>query len=72
MCSEIDDIISSIDVNSVNSVDGTKEAFTQLFFECKVGKTPVIVERIVKDIDQVVKVTRFDGWQWTKTGEETL
>jgi type I restriction enzyme R subunit len=27
------------------------------------------VERIVKDIDQVVKVTRFDGWQWTKTGE---
>jgi type I restriction enzyme R subunit len=53
-------------------VDGTKEALTQLFFECKVDKTPVIVERVVKDIDQVVKVTRFDGWQWTKTGERDV
>lgn len=53
-------------------VDGTKEALTQLFFECKIAKTPVIVEQIVKDIDQVVKVTRFDGWQWTKTGERQI
>jgi len=53
-------------------IDGTKEALTQLFFECKVDKTPVIVEQIVKDIDQVVKVTRFDGWQWTKTGERQI
>lgn len=53
-------------------VDSTKEALTQLFMECKVDKTPVIVEQIVKDIDQVVKVTRFDGWQWTKTGERDI
>lgn len=53
-------------------VDGTKEALTQLFLECKVDKTPVIVEQIVKDIDHVVKVTRFDGWQWTKTGEREI
>src|SRR3989338_9063621 len=51
----------------VEPVDGTKEALTQLFLECKVDKTPIILEQIIKDIDQVVKVTRFDGWQWTKT-----
>jgi type I restriction enzyme, R subunit len=53
-------------------VDGTKEALTQLFLECKVDKTPIIVEQIVQDIDRVVKVTRFDGWQWTKTGERDI
>ena len=53
-------------------IDGTKEALTQLFLDCKVDKTPVIIEQIVKDIDQVVKVTRFDGWQWTKTGEREI
>ena len=53
-------------------VDGTKEALTQLFLECKVDKTPIILEQIIKDIDQVVKVTRFDGWQWTKTGERDI
>ena len=40
--------------------------------ECKVDKTPVIVEKIVNDVDEVVKVTRFDGWQWTKTGEREV
>lgn len=24
------------------------------------------------DIDSIVKVTRFDGWQWTKTGEREI
>ena len=53
-------------------IDDTKEALTKLFMECKVDKTPVIVEQIVQDIDDVVKVTRFDGWQWTKTGEREI
>ncbi|HII00833.1 TPA: type I restriction endonuclease subunit R [Methanosarcinaceae archaeon] len=53
-------------------VDDTKEALTKLFFECKIEKTPVIVEKIVSDIDNVVKYTRFDGWQWTDTGEKEI
>jgi len=53
-------------------VDGTKEALTQVFLECRVDKTPVIIEQIVKDIDQHVRITRFDGWQWTKTGEREI
>ena len=31
-------------------VDNTKEALTQLFMECKIEQTPVIVEKIVNDI----------------------
>ena len=27
--------------------------------------TPIIVERIVTDIDDIVKIVRFDGWQNT-------
>lgn len=53
-------------------VDNTKEALTQLFMECKIEQTPVIVEKIVNDIDSVVKYTRFEGWQWTDTGEKEI
>lgn len=53
-------------------VDDTKEALTKLFLECKVETTPVIVEKVVSDIDEVVRYTRFDGWQWTITGEKEI
>lgn len=53
-------------------VDNTKEALTKLFEECKVEKTPVIIKQIVEDIDDVVKVTRFEGWQWTTAGEREI
>jgi type I restriction enzyme, R subunit len=56
----------------VEPIDNTKEALTKLFLECKIDKTPVIIEQIVKDIDDHVKFTRFDGWQWTKTGEREI
>jgi len=53
-------------------VDNSKEALTKLFEECKVEKTPVIIKQIVEDIDNVVKVTRFEGWQWTNAGEREI
>ena len=56
----------------VQPVDNSKEALTQLFEECKVEKTPVIIKQIVEDIDDVVKVTRFEGWQWTISGEREI
>ena len=33
---------------------------------------PVIVERIVSDIDNIVKIVRFDGWQNTTAGRQEL
>ena len=53
-------------------VDNSKEALTKLFEECRVEKTPVIIKQIVEDIDDVVKVTRFEGWQWTIAGEREI
>jgi type I restriction enzyme R subunit len=33
---------------------------------------PIIVERIVDDIDGIVRLVRFDGWQNTHAGEREV
>ncbi|MBN1146132.1 MAG: HsdR family type I site-specific deoxyribonuclease [Anaerolineales bacterium] len=43
-------------------------ALTTLFEEARNQDTPVIVERIVEDIDEIVRLVRFDGWQDTHAG----
>ncbi len=45
-----------------------KAALTELFHELKITTTPAIVERIVNDIDEIVRMVRFDGWQNSSTG----
>jgi len=47
-------------------------ALTELFNEVKTQHTHVIVERIVGDIDTIVKQVRFDGWQATAQGEREV
>lgn len=49
-----------------------KAALTELFEEVRSKKTPIIVERIVNDIDAVVRVVRFEGWQRTHAGEREV
>lgn len=49
-----------------------KAALTELFLELKTEDTPVIVERVVNDIDEIVRLIRFDGWQHTTTGEKLV
>lgn len=49
-----------------------KAALTELFEEVKNGDTPVMVERIVNDIDEIVRQVRFDGWQNTHAGEREV
>lgn len=55
-----------------NEIDKGKAALTELFNGVKNRKTPIIVERIVSDIDEIVKYVRFDGWQDTKTGRQEV
>jgi len=43
--------------------DRGKAALTELFNEVKTSETPVIVERIVAEIDEIVLVGPFPGWQ---------
>ena len=52
--------------------DKAKAALTELFIEVKTEDTPVIVERIVNDIDEIVRMVRFPGWQSTSAGEREV
>ncbi len=49
-----------------------KAALTELFQSIRNENTPVIVERIVNDIDGIVKIVRFPGWQNTPTGRREV
>ena len=60
------------EVVPAEEVDKGKAALTELFNGVKNNKTPIIVERIVTDIDDIVKIVRFDGWQNTKTGRQEV
>ncbi|MDE6748558.1 MAG: HsdR family type I site-specific deoxyribonuclease [Lachnospiraceae bacterium] len=53
-------------------IDKGKAALTELFNGVKNDKTPIIVERIVTDIDDIVKIVRFEGWQTTTTGKQEV
>ncbi|MGN6555546.1 MAG: type I restriction endonuclease subunit R, partial [Verrucomicrobiota bacterium] len=52
--------------------DRAKEALTDLFKDAKTKNTHIIVERIVTDIDDIVKKVRFPDWQRTNAGERLV
>ena len=60
------------EVVPAGEIDKGKAALTELFTSIKSEKTPVIVERIVNDIDEIVKIVRFDGWQDTVSGRREV
>ena len=49
-----------------------KAALTELFMELKTEETPAVVERIVSDIDSIVRIVRFPGWQKNVSGEREV
>ncbi|KZK75236.1 MAG: DEAD/DEAH box helicase [Pelodictyon luteolum] len=59
-------------VDPVDEQSKVKAALTELFAEVKNGNVPVVVERIVTDIDEIVRMVRFPGWQNTKAGEREV
>ena len=52
--------------------DRGKAALTELFQQVRTEKTPVMVERVVSDIDEIVRLVRFPGWQQTSAGEREV
>ena len=52
--------------------DRALAALTELFNEVKSKQTHVIVERVVADIDGIVKQVRFPDWQNTTQGEREV
>ena len=49
-----------------------KAALTELFEEARNDRTPIMVERVVNDIDDIVRHVRFEGWQATHSGEREV
>ena len=49
-----------------------KAALSELFLELKTDQTPAVVERIVNDIDGIVRMVSFPGWQTTSSGEREV
>ena len=49
-----------------------KAALTELFEEARNDRTPIMVERVVNDIDEIVRHVRFEGWQTTHAGERQV
>lgn len=60
------------EVVPADEIDKGKAALTELFHGVKNQNTPIIVERIVADIDSIVKLVRFDGWQSTTAGKQEV
>jgi type I restriction enzyme, R subunit len=52
--------------------DRARAALTDLFDDVRTGDTPIIVERVVNDIDEIVRTVRFPGWQTTAQGEREV
>jgi type I restriction enzyme R subunit len=52
--------------------DRGKAALTELFEEVRNADTPIIVERLVGKIDEIVRFVRFPGWQNTSAGEREV
>lgn len=60
------------DIPPAQDNEGGKAALTELFMEVQTTNTPKMVERIVNDIDEIVRFVRFPGWQQTSAGEREV
>lgn len=49
-----------------------KAALTELFESVKNKSTPIMVERIVKRIDEIVRIVRFPGWKDSPQGRKDV
>lgn len=47
-------------------------ALTQIFHEFKPDLTPAIIEKVVKELDGIVKEVRFSGWQVSQPGDKEV
>lgn len=56
----------------VEEQKNAKSTLTDLFLELRTDTTPAIVERIVNDIDEIVRKVRFPSWQTTDAGKRLV
>lgn len=67
------DVVATENVTPpIDDEERGKAALTELFEQAKNDDTPIMVERVVSDVDEIVRVVRFDGWQETHAGEREI
>lgn len=49
-----------------------RAALTELFESLKGDGTPIIAEKVVAEVDEVVRAVRFEGWQGTSEGDRLV
>lgn len=59
-------------VEQVTKEERGKAALTELFESVRTEDIPVMVTRVVEDIDAIVREVRFEGWQATGAGEREV
>lgn len=59
-------------IEPVDEQARAKTALKELFAEVKNKNTPIVVERIVNEIDEIVRKVRFEGWQATTAGQRDV
>lgn len=59
-------------IEPTEELEQGKAALTELFNEVRSSNTSVMVERIVNDIDEIVRIVRFPGWQETIAGDREV
>ena len=59
-------------VDPIDERQQAKAALTELFKARKPNGTPIIVDRVVDEIDSLVSTVRFSGWQSTHAGERAV
>jgi len=57
---------------AVTKEEQGKAALTALFESVRTEETPIMVVRVVEDIDAIVREVRFEGWQATAAGEREV
>lgn len=67
-----DTVAAEKEVAEVPREERGMAALTELFESLKDPDTPVMVERVVNDVDQVVRSVRFEGWQNTTEGDRLV
>ena len=73
LCAIAKDTVSAEkDIQQEVQEKSPKAALTDLFLELKNDETPAVVERIVTDIDAIVRIVNFPGWQNTTGGEREV
>ncbi len=60
------------EVDPIEELHKGKAALTELFNEVRTRHTSVLVERVVSDIDEIVRHVRFPGWQQTNAGDREV